>query len=134
MNPVAALSDLGSIMRDFCILAGLGLAAFVFTVPAEAVSMQGSTPDPICRDYATAAADYYSQDQIQRAGDYEQAGNGKVLVIAAGRKYLLPARQADDRNLAPAPIGERIARYQAVRSEEFKHCMFGMPVNARTLR
>ncbi len=96
--------------------------------------MQGSTPDPTCRDYAQAAADNWAKDFIQRAGDFEQASGGKVLVIAAGKKYLMPTRQADDRTLAPMPVGQRIAQYQAVKVEEFNHCMFGMPVNANTLK
>ena len=96
--------------------------------------MQGSSPDPTCRSYATAAADRWAQDLIQRAGDFEQASSGKVLVIAGGQKYLMPARQADDRTLAPMPVGERIAQYKTVRAEEFDHCMFGMPVNAETLK
>jgi len=118
-------------------MAGAGISAAVFVIglalPAQAVSMQGSSSDT-CSDYATSAADQWAQDMIQRAGDFEQAGSGKVLVIAAGQKYLMPPRQAGDRTLGPMPVGERIARYQAVQLEEFDHCMFGMPVNARTLR
>ena len=121
-------------MRNFCILAGAGLLACGLALPAQAVSMQGSSPDPTCRSYATAAADRWAQDLIQRAGDFEQASSGKVLVIAGGQKYLMPARQADDRTLAPMPVGERIAQYKTVRAGEFDHCMFGMPVNAGTLK
>jgi hypothetical protein len=121
-------------MRNFCILAGSGLLAISLTLPAQAVSMQGSDADPACRDYAISAADTWAKDLIQRAGDFEQAGSGKVLVIAAGKKYLMPARQADDRTLAPMPVGLRIAQYHTVKREEFNHCMFGLPVNANTLR
>jgi len=124
-------------MRNFCLMAGTGISAAAFVIglalPAQAVSMQGSSSET-CVEYATNAADHWAQDLIQRAGDFEQAGSGKVLVIAAGKKYLMPPRQADDRTLGPMPVGERIARYKAVQLEEFNRCTFGMPVNAGTLR
>ena len=123
-------------MANFRLLAGVGISAavlaFSISAPAQAVSMQGSSTDT-CSDYATIAANNWGRGYIQPAGDFQQSSSGTVLVIAAGKKFLVPPHQ-DVRELAPVPVGQRIAQYNTVQVEEFNHCMFGLPVNAATLK
>ncbi len=75
-----------------------------------------------CDQYATAVADEATKDTLQRAGERETSGVGKVLVIAAGNKFFIPAKQADDRSLAPASVWQRMRDWNSAYGDAFWRC------------
>ena len=105
----------GDIMRKFGLLA----QALAAATPAQA-EVNGLNIS--CNEFATAVADVASKSFLQRAGERETAGAGKVLVIAAGNKFFIPSKQADDRSLAPASAWQRIRDWNTAYSDAFWRC------------
>ena len=102
-------------MRKFGLLA-LALAA---ATPAQA-EVTGLSIS--CNDFATAFADVASKSYLQRAGERETSGAGKVLVIAAGNKFFIPAKQVDDHSLAPTSVWQRMRDWNTAYSDAFWRC------------
>ena len=102
-------------MRKFGFLA-LAMAA---ATPAQA---EVSGVSISCNDFATTFADEASKSFLQRAGERETSGAGKVLVIAAGNKFFIPAKQIDDRSLAPASAWQRMRDWNTAYSDAFWRC------------
>ena len=96
----------------------LGLVLFVAS-PANA-EVNGLTIT--CDQYATAVADEATKATLQRAGERETSGPGKVLVIAAGNKFFIPAKQVDDRSLAPASVWQRMRDWNSAYGDAFWRC------------
>ena len=97
----------------------IGLLGLVLLIAAPAVA-RGAVVT--CDQYATAVADEATKDIMQRAGERETSGAGKVLVIAAGNKFFIPAKQADDRSLAPASVWQRMREWNSAYGDAFWRC------------
>ncbi len=59
-----------------------------------------------CEAFARASADEASRDFMQRAGVRDTNKPGKVLVIAAGQKFYVPAENVEANSLAPKTAWE----------------------------
>ncbi|MDE2384519.1 MAG: hypothetical protein KGO53_07865 [Alphaproteobacteria bacterium] len=106
-------------MRNLAIgkLGGFGLAlGLLAAAPAQAAGFMS------CDQIATAAADQASKDQLQPAGDFEGTVPGKVLVFAAGQKFYMPAKPADDRSFASASVWQRMRDWNTAYSDAFWRC------------
>ncbi len=108
----------------------LGLVLFVAS-PAQA-GVNGLTIT--CDQYATALADEATKATLQRAGERETSGPGKVLVIAAGNKFFIPAKQVDDRSLAPASAWQRMRDWNSAYGEALWRCKHSDDVTLLTRR
>ena len=97
----------------------IGVLGLVFLIAAPAVARAAIVT---CDQYATVVADEATKDSMLRAGERETSGAGKVLVIAAGNKFFIPAKQADDRSLAPASVWQRMRDWNSAYGDAFWRC------------
>ena len=103
---------------------GMGAAALL----ALAGSMMLSAPANAaggfitCDEFATAAAETATRDELQPAGDFESAVAGKILVIAAGQKFYMPKRQIDAGTLGTVSVWQRMRDYNTAYSDAFWRC------------
>ena len=97
------------------------LLALVLCAPsaaqAEVIGLTGT-----CDQFATAFADQATQASMIRAGERETSGPGRVLIIAGGNKFFIPAKQVDDRSLAPASAWQRMRNWNSAYSDAFWNC------------
>ena len=115
MNPDRRCNVMGEVMRKF------GLLALVLCATSSAqAEVNGWTGT--CDQFATAFADQATQFTLQRAGERETSGPGKVLIIAGGNKFFIPAKQVDDRSLAPASAWQRMRDWNSAYSDAFWNC------------
>ena len=124
--------DKGIIMRkSVCTVLGLAVAGAGFVFSAMASAQAESTSINVlglsCDSYATMAADIATKDIMQRASALDTNQTGKVLMIAAGRKFYVPARQVDQNTLSPISTYDRMgtwnkafaeAKYQCLRADD----------------
>ena len=102
--------DKGIIMRkSVCKVLGLAVAGvgFMFSAMASAQA-ESSVIGLSCDSYATMAADIATKDIMQRASALDTNQPGKVLMIAAGRKFYVPPRQVDQNTLSPISAYDRM--------------------------
>ena len=59
---------------------------------------------------------------MRRAGAYETSKPGSVIVIAAGRKFHMPAHQVDGETLAPISVWERMNSWDEAYRDAKHHC------------
>ena len=108
-------------------VAGVG---FVFSAmaSAQADSVGISVLGLSCDSYATMSADIATKNIMQRATALDTNQPGKVLMIAAGRKFYVPARQVDQNTLSPISAYDRMgmwnnafadAKYQCLHADNF---------------
>jgi hypothetical protein len=81
--------------------------------------------DFICRDYADAQADVWSQGKLDRADAGQRAGDSQVVVVMGGEKFLAPLYQTD---IVATSFGDTLRKRNQIYSEEFHRCM-----NSRSL-
>ena len=125
--------DKGIIMRK-SVGKVLGLAVagvgFVFSAmaSAQAESSNMGVLGLSCDSYATMSADIATKNIMQRATALDTNQPGKVLMIAAGRKFYIPPRQLDQNTLAPISAYDRMrtwnnafadAKYQCLHADDF---------------
>ena len=125
--------DKGIIMRK-SVGKVLGLAVagmgFVFSAmaSAQAESSNMGVLGLSCDSYAAMSADIATKDIMQRASALDTNQPGKVLMIAAGRKFYVPARQLDQNTLSPISAYDRMgtwntafadAKYQCLHADDF---------------
>lgn len=74
----------------------------------------------ICRDYADAQADVWSQGKLDRVDAAEKVGPSKVLVVMAGQKFAAPLYQD---NIIATSFGDTLRQRNQVYAEEFHRCL-----------
>ena len=100
-------------------VAGMG---FVFSAMAPAQA-EPSVIGLSCDSYATMAADIASKDFMQRAKALDTNQPGKVLMIAAGRKFYMPARQLDQNTLSPISAYDRMGMWNNAFADAKYQCL-----------
>jgi hypothetical protein len=121
LPPDAALKSLGESMFRYKVMARAVLlagAAAAFSSSASAETQEVS----VCRDYASAAADAWSADQIQRATENDEAPEGSYVVISYGKRYIV-RNELGGEDYKPTPVGARIWERKRVFHEEFLRCL-----------
>ena len=86
----------------------------------SASALAGTDRDFICRDYAEAQADAWSQGKLDRADAEQEAGQSQVVVVLSGQKFVAPRYQA---GIIATSFGDRLRSRNQVYSEEFHRCM-----------
>ena len=76
-----------------------------------------------CDGYAQLSADTATVDIMQRAGAFETNKPGKVLMIAAGRKFYMPSQQVDQETLAPISAYERMSAWNQAYGDAKWQCL-----------
>jgi len=104
-------------------VAGLGIVILSMGSASAEVSGYGSTDGLTCDGYATTVADAANKDIMQRATALDTNKPGKVLMIAAGRKFYMPARQVDQDTLAPISAYERMSAWNTAYREAKWQCL-----------
>ena len=99
-------------------VAGAGL----MLLSASSVQAESSVLGLTCDGYAQMTADTAAKDLMQRAGAFETNQPGKVLMIAAGRKFYMPARQVDAETLAPISAYERMSAWNQAYADAKWQC------------
>jgi len=98
------------------------MAAAVAAVLLTSTAAQAASGFLTCDQVATVAADQATKDIMQPAGALESAAADKVLVIAGGTKFYMPARQADDRALAGKSVWQRMRDWNYTYADAFWRC------------
>lgn len=107
--------------------------AFVF-LGAASVQAQSDVLGLSCKGYATITADTATKEIFQRAGAFETNQPGKVLVIAAGRKFFVPARQVDADTLAPLSAYDRMRAWNEAYADAYHHCIYANNITIEVKR
>ena len=93
----------------------LGLFAFSgFATAKEVVS---------CRGFAEAAASEWADGRIREADNSTNAAPNEIVLISAGRKYILPRTALRKDEVALQPLGELVSDRQRVYDEELVRCL-----------
>ena len=103
----------------------LGLAvagAGLMFLSANSVQAESNVLGLTCDGYAQLSADTATIGIMQRAGAFETNQPGKVLMIAAGRKFYMPARQVDAETLAPISAFERMSAWNQAYADAKWQC------------
>jgi hypothetical protein len=103
----------------------------VFALPLAVLLSSAAMADSeivSCRDYAQAAADAWSSNDVARAGDLDVAPPQTYVAIVAGRKYFVPVHQTDESSARIPTVGQRALWRAQVYREELARCL-----GARTL-
>ena len=116
---------IGIIMRkQVSKVLSLSVALMFFSAAAGNAQVQ-SESDVLtlsCKGYATTTADRAAREIYQRAGALATTQPGKILVIAAGRKFYMPAQQIDADTLAPISVYERMRAWNEAYNDAYRHC------------
>jgi hypothetical protein len=116
--------DKGIIMRkSVCKVLGLAVAGvgFVFSAMASAQA-ESNVIGLSCDSYATMAADIATKNIMHRATALDTNQPGKVLMIAAGRKFYIPPRQLDQDTLSPISAYDRMSAWQQAFADAKHQC------------
>jgi len=98
------------------------MAAAVAAVLLTSTAANAAGAYVTCDQLATTAADLATKDIMQPAGEFEGTASGKVLVIAGGSKFYMPARQVDDRTLAVKSVWQRMRDWNYAYADAFWRC------------
>ena len=109
-------------------VAGVGFV-FSATASVQAESSSISVLGLSCDSYATMAADIANKDIMQRAKALDTNQPGKVLMIAAGRKFYVPARQLDQDTLSPISAYDRMSAWQQAFADAKYQCLHADELN-----
>jgi hypothetical protein len=124
-EPDAAFQRIGFVMRKLGNWGMGGKAVLAFGVVLMASGSAHAAEGLFtCDEFASAVAEQATKDIMQPAGDFEGTAPGKVLVIAAGKKFYIPPRQVDERTLAPQSIGQRMRAWNNAYSDAFWRCRY----------
>jgi hypothetical protein len=93
----------------------------VFSLILLVVPAVADHGDVACRSYAQAVADDYMGSSLERAEEGSRAGAGQVLVIAAGKKYYVPAAESG----VITSVGHKLIERKRVFWEEYDRCVRG---------
>jgi hypothetical protein len=82
-----------------------------------------------CRSFAEGAADQWADGRIMKADNSTRAQSDEIVLISAGRKFILPriALRKDDVTLQP--LGELVRDRQTVYDEELRRCLHTRELN-----
>ena len=90
---------------------------------AQAESTSISILGLSCDSYATTAADIATKNIMQRATALDTNKPGKVLMIAAGRKFYMPTRQLDQNTLSPISAYDRMTAWHEAFADAKYQCL-----------
>jgi hypothetical protein len=106
---------------------GLAVAGAGFLFSAMATAQAESNGVTVlglsCDSYATTAADIATKNIMQRAKALDTNQPGKVLMIAAGRKFYMPPRQLDQDTLAPISAYDRMTAWHEAFADAKYQCL-----------
>ncbi|MBG1233322.1 hypothetical protein [Aestuariivirga litoralis] len=88
-------------------------------------------PTFTCDEFATAYADEATGDDMQRAGAFDTAEPGKVLMIGAGQKIYIPQRQTSLQGFAPKTAWENLHDYRRAYHEGRRRCLWANSINVQ---
>jgi hypothetical protein len=104
-------------------VSGLAVAGLALSVLISGSAQAETTGfDMSCTAYAQMAADIATKDIMQRAAAHDTAQPGRVLMIAAGRKFYMPARQ-DSQAMAPTSALDSMVEWNKAFKEAKWQCL-----------
>src|SRR5664279_3004834 len=103
-------------------VAGVGFMFSTMT-SAQADSVGITVLGLSCDSYAAMSADIATKDIMQRASALDTNQAGKVLMIAAGRKFYVAARQVDQNTLSPISAYDRMRTWNNAFADAKYQCL-----------
>lgn len=89
----------------------------------------GSMESLSCRDFASAVADDWAANRIERAPDAQISKPSHYVAIMAGKKYFVPLKRPDDPDLHLSPAGEWALLRARVYRDELARCLGSKKLN-----
>lgn len=103
-------------------MAGVGMVLLSAVAAQAQAQTLANVTGLTCDGYARTVADTANRDIMERAGALDTNRPGKVLVIAAGRKFYISSQQLDAETLAPISVWERMNAWNEAYGDAYHHC------------
>jgi hypothetical protein len=108
-------------VRGRALFAVMGIFAFSgFAAAKEVVS---------CRSFAEAAADQWADGRIAKADNSTSAQADEIVLISAGRKFIVPRDALRKDEVTLQPLGQLASDRQTVYDEELRRCLHTRELN-----